>query len=1052
MAEVVGLAASVLQIGGAGAKLSIELYNFINTASRADSDITHIAVDVEVTSNVLGNVGKVLGADGAKRLVNQDAVQHARTLITQCEEVFNELSEVVDKARKTGKDGRSRIGFRAKISWPMKEQRVELLRRRLETLKSSLLVLFHVLQLAQDKARGDVEVAYLEEQKKNIRELHQQQQDSFKILKALERKLCADDIALPRFPPSPRLTTAAISTAVHTAPMANEQVHQNVLAIDLFANLGPDTSDSDAMTPDDAHSISEASPLTLADLAACAAQVQKLLKRIVAMQEVLKSGQTVQHHHKRRMNKVYQRFCRKFEANIDVAPLDDAQLKVSAQRPHVRRDSTQPSSATPRPLSRSDSHASHHERGATQHTLVRRDARNVGECMVPGCDCEDARPSYPRHNGPSLVPGSARYREFRPSVRPGGSRADGRGERAVRTNERTRAGQSPPPSRPAPAYARRYTDTPSHVPLPPYQSTSTYSKHAYPQTQIGIPVSTASYDARAFRARSSRDLGSSDDDGNGRAGAHSALSPICIPPIRRPQTTGARDRLHAPRDPYSRSHTSTDTSTLAPRVGETRVRTDEETVKVVRWEVGRGHGHGDDSAMPEYGYSDDDEGDIKGEQRVRGYGYSADMSAVEGSDALIRQSQKTQHPSTRAFHKRDSEEELFVHRKGTLARAGDEDGQSVVETQRGAEGSKRSEGVFAAAAAATAAANSAARRKGKEDSERAERRERREMQERDRGGERERERMRRREWEGREMEGRRLEITHNTAAADSRLHDEPTPPGRQSAGKRTRRNSMTQVRAVVEDYFSDKGESQRNSEPRPEKEREARRDNGDESDSCSEPEIKAQRDLDLQHRRQRRGERAREFIDEGYGYEDKKESVVGRRKKWIPECGTGREHVDESRRESEARNNERRLQSDVGRERNMERDSHRISRHGSSHSLSGPVTPQPQDGSTERVPLLGATGPHEPIIIVREGRSKRRKGAKEPYTDRNRESPYSLQTKTDKQRESSPSRRTKLEKQMDTEKHDDTDTQPMDIVDILLDRWTVSKTDTGTSSDGGRNM
>lgn len=156
MAEVVGLAASIIQIGGAGTKLSIELYNFVSTASRAKTEIVKIASDVELTSKVLGNVGEVLAADDAKKLVNQDAVQHAKDLIGQCEEVFKELSSVVEKTRNTGKDGKPRVGFRAKMGWPMKEQRVELLRRRLETLKSSLLVLFYVLQLAHDKARGYV--------------------------------------------------------------------------------------------------------------------------------------------------------------------------------------------------------------------------------------------------------------------------------------------------------------------------------------------------------------------------------------------------------------------------------------------------------------------------------------------------------------------------------------------------------------------------------------------------------------------------------------------------------------------------------------------------------------------------------------------------------------------------------------------------------------------------------------------------------------------------------------------------------------------------------
>lgn len=144
MAEIVGLAASVIQIGGAGAKPSIELYNFISTASRADSEIINIAGDVKLTSRVLDDVGKVLVSDDAKQLVSQNAVQHAKDLLKQREAVFNELSCVVAKARKAGSSGKARVGFMAKMGWPMKEQRVELLSRRLETLKSSLLVLFYV--------------------------------------------------------------------------------------------------------------------------------------------------------------------------------------------------------------------------------------------------------------------------------------------------------------------------------------------------------------------------------------------------------------------------------------------------------------------------------------------------------------------------------------------------------------------------------------------------------------------------------------------------------------------------------------------------------------------------------------------------------------------------------------------------------------------------------------------------------------------------------------------------------------------------------------------
>jgi hypothetical protein len=42
MAEVVGLATSIIQIVGAGAKLSVALYNFATSAVRADQDIRDI--------------------------------------------------------------------------------------------------------------------------------------------------------------------------------------------------------------------------------------------------------------------------------------------------------------------------------------------------------------------------------------------------------------------------------------------------------------------------------------------------------------------------------------------------------------------------------------------------------------------------------------------------------------------------------------------------------------------------------------------------------------------------------------------------------------------------------------------------------------------------------------------------------------------------------------------------------------------------------------------------------------------------------------------------
>jgi hypothetical protein len=154
MAEVVGLVASIIQIAGAGTKLSSALYHFTTSAVRADQDITDIASDVELTSNALESVGKVFETEDAKSIVSKKAIQDANSIIKRCEAVFTDISELVEKRRKTSKNGKKNVSVMGKLSWPMKEQRVELHRRRLESLKNSLVLLLHVLQLAQGQAHG----------------------------------------------------------------------------------------------------------------------------------------------------------------------------------------------------------------------------------------------------------------------------------------------------------------------------------------------------------------------------------------------------------------------------------------------------------------------------------------------------------------------------------------------------------------------------------------------------------------------------------------------------------------------------------------------------------------------------------------------------------------------------------------------------------------------------------------------------------------------------------------------------------------------------------
>jgi hypothetical protein len=154
MAEIVGLTASIIQIAGAGVELSRALYSFVGSAARADNEITDIAGDVELTANALDNVGKIFQIEDVKMIVSKKAVQDANTLIMRCKDVFDEISTIIDKRRKVCKDGKKSLSIMGKLAWPLKEQRVDLLQRRLESLKNSLMLLLHVLQLAQGQAKG----------------------------------------------------------------------------------------------------------------------------------------------------------------------------------------------------------------------------------------------------------------------------------------------------------------------------------------------------------------------------------------------------------------------------------------------------------------------------------------------------------------------------------------------------------------------------------------------------------------------------------------------------------------------------------------------------------------------------------------------------------------------------------------------------------------------------------------------------------------------------------------------------------------------------------
>jgi hypothetical protein len=176
-----------------------------------------------------------------------------------------------------------------------------------------------------------LEKSALEQERDKIRELHQRQQDSILCLQALEgrlSKVVLDD--------GKTLQGSTVPSRVPTLDQANVSAlgkvdtpaeKSNTIKIDISAT-DSETSDNDATVTDE-----EDEHLSLAELAQAAKHVHKLLKRITVLQRSFESDQKSMVHKKRRVHKIYQRFCRKWESNIVIEPNVPMALPVSSTAP-----------------------------------------------------------------------------------------------------------------------------------------------------------------------------------------------------------------------------------------------------------------------------------------------------------------------------------------------------------------------------------------------------------------------------------------------------------------------------------------------------------------------------------------------------------------------------------------------------------------------------------------------------------------------------------------------------------------------------------------------
>ncbi|TID27059.1 phosphorus acquisition-controlling protein [Venturia nashicola] len=191
------VAVGIVRMAGVGTKLSTALMFYAGGVADADKNMTAIAGDVALTSNVLASVGHFLKERENSSMATPSALMDAQAILTRCHNTFEEIKGILDKTAKTDESGARKTSKRARLIWPVKSNKAELLTSRLESLKSSLMLLLQVLSFAKDWTTGNFGPQSVTERCDSIRDLHRREQEALAAESDLEKRMGAASLRSP---------------------------------------------------------------------------------------------------------------------------------------------------------------------------------------------------------------------------------------------------------------------------------------------------------------------------------------------------------------------------------------------------------------------------------------------------------------------------------------------------------------------------------------------------------------------------------------------------------------------------------------------------------------------------------------------------------------------------------------------------------------------------------------------------------------------------------------------------------------------------------------
>ncbi|CAG7938747.1 unnamed protein product [Penicillium nalgiovense] len=160
--EVLGVVASILQIADLGAKLSVKLCTFYRTVKAANQSMQDLSCDVSLTCSILNELAKALEQDDQAKLCSKQAFCIAQEVLQECKAVFQQIENAIEKHNQDGEKNCFTRGAR-KVTVALLGPNLDVLKSNLERLKSTTLLMLHVIMYAGELRKRKVKSTLIDQ-------------------------------------------------------------------------------------------------------------------------------------------------------------------------------------------------------------------------------------------------------------------------------------------------------------------------------------------------------------------------------------------------------------------------------------------------------------------------------------------------------------------------------------------------------------------------------------------------------------------------------------------------------------------------------------------------------------------------------------------------------------------------------------------------------------------------------------------------------------------------------------------------------------------------